>query len=45
MELAQHKRAMDAQDAYDASLPDLVRSGFTTDSIVTAINANPRAAG
>ena len=32
-------------DAYDAALPGLVQSGFTTDSIVSAINQNPRAAG
>lgn len=45
LELAQHRKAAAAQDAYDASLPELVRSGFSTDSIVSAINTNPRAAG
>ena len=41
---AAHK-AQAAGDAYDAALPGLVQSGFTTDSIVSAINQNPRAAG
>ena len=39
------RKAQAAGDAYDAALPGLVQSGFTTDSIVSAINQNPRAAG
>jgi hypothetical protein len=45
LQLRQARKAADAADAYDAALPGLVQSGFTTDSIVSAINQNPRAAG
>lgn len=38
-------RGLEAQRSYEDALPGLVQSNFSTDAVVSAVTANPRAAG